>query len=60
MSHSHDIWHIIGNTALAIVGFIAQEYIPIVGTIAVTVSALNGMIALWRSLRRKPPDATAG
>jgi hypothetical protein len=34
--------------AFGVAGAVAQYCVPIVGTIAVTVSALNGIIFLWK------------
>ena len=48
----HDLWQAVATASLAIAGFVANEYVPIVGTVAVT--AINGLVTLWRSCRGKP------
>jgi hypothetical protein len=54
MPHLHKLWEDLATLCLAIAGMIAHDYVSVISTIAVTVSAINGTITLWRWCRGKP------
>jgi hypothetical protein len=54
MPHLNKLWEDLATLCLAIAGLVAYEYVAAVGTIAVTVSAINGTVTLWKLCRGKP------
>jgi hypothetical protein len=53
MHSLHYLWEAAATACLAIAGTVANEYVPSVGTIAMTVSAINGTVTLWKLCRGK-------
>jgi hypothetical protein len=53
VQHLHKLWEDLATLCLAIAGAVAHEYVSVIGTIAVTVSAINGTIGLWKLCRGK-------
>jgi hypothetical protein len=57
MSHPlHNLGNWFMNLLLGVGGFLGHEYLGIIGTIALTTSAINGCVMLWRTLRPSPRD----